>query len=73
MSESYKIIKFYEDGRRRVIRRGLDLKQAKAICNDPETSSFSASKPRGCANDEAQIARWHTSQKHWFYGFDREH
>lgn len=72
MSESYKIIKFYEDGRNRVVRRGLTLEQAKQICNDPETSSMTAKKPRGCANDETQIARWHETQKHWFLGFQRE-
>lgn len=72
MSETYKIIKFFEDGRQRVIRRGLDLEQARQICNDPETSSMTAKKPRGCAGNEAQIERWHDAQKHWFYGFDRE-
>lgn len=72
MSETYKIIKFYEDGRRRVIRRGLDLEQARQICNDPETSSMTAKKPLGCAGDEVLIERWHDAQKHWFYGFDRE-
>lgn len=71
-SESYMIIKFYEDGRQRVIRRGLDREEARAICNDPETSSMTARKPAGCAGNEKQIARWHESQKHWFYGFDRE-
>ena len=72
MSETYKLVKYCEDGRQRVIRRGLDLEQAREICNDPETSSYSARKPKGCANDETQIARWHKSQKHWFYGFVKE-
>lgn len=71
MSKQYRVVKFYEDGRRRrVIRSGLDLEQARAICNDPETSSYSASRPRGCANNKEAIARWHKNQKHWFYGFE---
>lgn len=71
MSETYNIIKFYQDGRRRVIRRGLDLDQARKYCDDPELSSRTASKPKGCARDEAQIARWDEKNKHWFYGFMR--
>lgn len=72
MSETYKVVKFYESGRQRVIRGGLDLEQARAICDDPETSSYTARKPKGCDNDEAQIQRWHELEKHWFYGFTKE-
>lgn len=68
----YNIVRFYENGKSsRIMRRGLTLEEARRHCNDPETSSMTASKPKGCANDEAQIARWHKSQKHWFDGFER--
>lgn len=74
MSTTYEVIKFYEDGRpARRVRGGLDIEQAQAICNDPETSSYSAQKPLGCDRDEIQIARWHEKQRHWFYGFREEH
>lgn len=71
MSELYNIIRFYEapDRRSRVMRRGLTLEQARKHCDDPETSSISAAKPKGCANDERKIELWHEKQKHWFDGY----
>lgn len=71
---AYKIVRFYEDESKpkTIIKRGLSLEEAKKWCNDPETSSKTASKPKGCAGDEAQIARWHEKQKHWFDGFTQE-
>jgi hypothetical protein len=41
---SYKIVRFYrdDDSRRRVIKRGLTLEEAQAHCQDPETSSSTA-------------------------------
>lgn len=54
-----------------VIRVGLTLQEAQKICSDPETSSMTARKPRGCDGDEKQIQRWHEKQKHWFYGYNK--
>lgn len=71
---TYRIVRFYENPElnRRIIKGGLTLEQAKAWCNDPETSSMSARSPRGCAGDEDEIAAWHEDQKHWFDGFEEE-
>ena len=41
----YKIMRFYFNGGSRVIARHLDLNQAQAWCNDPETSSETCRKP----------------------------
>ena len=65
----YEVVKFTEKGRQEVITIGLTLQEAQKICNDPETSSMTARKPKGCDNDERQIARWHEQEKHWFYGY----
>lgn len=70
---TYKILRFYQDGRRaRVQKTGLTLEQAQAWCNDPQTSSRSARKPAGCQNDLKQIQRWDAKQKHWFDGYTVE-
>lgn len=71
---TYKIVRFYENtpGYRRIIKRGLTIEQAKAHCNDPETSSMTAKSPRGCGGNEAKIAKWHEQQRHWFDGFEEE-
>lgn len=69
----YKIVRFYEADRKpRVMRRNLTLEEAREHCNDPETSSISASKPKGCAHDERKIERWHDKQKHWFDGYESQ-
>jgi hypothetical protein len=63
----------YEDGRKpRLMRRNLTLAEARKHCQDPETSSISAKKPRGCGHDERMVERWHDLQKHWFDGYERE-
>lgn len=33
----YKIIRFYKDGRKRTIEKGLSLKEAQLHCRDPKT------------------------------------
>jgi hypothetical protein len=38
----YKIIRCFVNGRRRTIDSGLTLAEAQAHCNDPETSSSTA-------------------------------
>lgn len=73
MSEVYKIVRMYENDRRpRTIQKNLTLKQAQEWCQDPETSSMTARKPRGCDQDERQIERWHAQNKHWFDGYERQ-
>ena len=39
---TYKIVRNYFNGRPRTIARGLTLEEAKAHCQDPETSSSTA-------------------------------
>ncbi len=42
---SYSIVRFYQDGRGSdVIEEGLTLEEAQEHCNDPETSSRTASE-----------------------------
>lgn len=69
--ELYNIVRFYERGGRRIIRRGLTLDEAKKHCSDEETSSYTAKSPKGCGNNTEKIARWHEAKKHWFDGFER--
>ena len=68
----YNIRRFYENENResRIVRRGLTLEEAREHCSDPETSSYSASSPKGCGNDEQKEAKWHEKKKHWFDGFE---
>ena len=39
----YQIIRFYESGGQRTIKRNLSLSKAQAHCKDPETSSSTCS------------------------------
>ena len=40
---TYKIIRFFKNDRvRKIVKKGLSLAQAQAICGDPETSRASA-------------------------------
>ena len=72
-NKTYTVYRYYQNDRRPMIqRRGLSLKQAQAWCNDPETSSHTARKPRGCDNDAAMIDRWSEKNKHWFDGYTAE-
>jgi len=53
MNKIYTIYRFYADGRnRRLMRKGLTLRQAQEHCSDPETSSKTATKKRGGCNCE---------------------
>lgn len=67
--ERYEVVKFSQTGKTQVITIGLTELEAQKICQDPETSSMTARKPRGCDGDVAQIERWHSESKHWFYGY----
>ena len=63
---TYKVVRFYESARirRRVIATGLTLAEAQAHCNDPETSSMSATGYR-----EQQRTR---QLGRWFDGYEQE-
>lgn len=65
----FEVVKYSQSGKPQVMRIGLTEQEAQKICQDPETSSMTARKPKGCDGDEKQIARWHEKQKHWFYGY----
>ncbi len=56
---SYEIIRHYRDAgiRRRVIDRGLTLEEAQAHCQDPETSSSTATGPVGRRRTR-QVGQW---------------
>lgn len=65
----YEVFKITQEGKQTVITTGLTEKEAQKICQDPETSSMTARKPKGCDGDEKQIERWHRQNKHWFYAY----
>lgn len=65
----YEVVKFTQLGKQTVITIGLTLNEAQKICNDPEASSMTARKPKGCNDDIAMQERWHKAEKHWFYGY----
>lgn len=63
---TYKIVRFYRNAgiRRRVIETGLTLAQAQAHCNDPQTSSSTATN---------KVARDRTRRiGPWFDGYEKE-
>jgi hypothetical protein len=60
----YKIVRFFQNGRKRTVARGLTLEQAQAHCDDPETAS------RTCTN---KVGRARTRKNGpWFDGFQKE-
>ena len=64
---TYKIIRFYRDDHdlnQTVVTRGLTLEQAKAHCNDPESSSSTATTPEAVARTKAHGP--------WFDGYEEE-
>ena len=64
MPDTYKIVRHYHRGGRRVIARGLTLEEAQAHCRNPDTSSKTATSP---------AARRVTARKGpWFDGYDKE-
>jgi hypothetical protein len=71
-SKYYQVVRFSQkNGRGRVQAKNLTLEQARKWCNDPQTSSHTADKPRGCGGDEAMIQRWNEKDKHWFDGYEQ--
>lgn len=65
---TYKIIRFYQDDNVRehgkVIKTGLTLKEARAWCKDPETSS------KTCTTIEGRVR--YTKHGPWFEGYEEE-
>lgn len=62
--DTYRIIRMFFKGGKRVIEKGLTLEQAQAHCKDPETSSRTCTKSAG---------RKRTEQRGpWFDGYERE-
>lgn len=64
MAETYRIVRMYMRGGKRVINTGLTLEQAQEHCRDPETSSRTAtsSKARQRTRDRGP----------WFDGYEEE-
>jgi hypothetical protein len=60
----YDIIRFYESAgiRRRVIRAAVTLAEAQEHCNDPETSSSTATGKAGRARTR-RLGRWFDGYK----------
>ena len=62
---SYKIIRFFFNGGKRVIKRGLTLEEAQRHCSDPETSSSTC---------KLAVNRRRTKARGpWFDGYDEAH
>lgn len=64
---TYKIVRFYRDDEElngTVVTRGLTLEQAQAHCNDPETSSSTATSPEATERTAQHGA--------WFDGYTEE-
>jgi hypothetical protein len=63
---TYKIVRFYQDRaiERETIETGLTLSEVKAHCDDPETSSKTATSPEAAARTERYGA--------WFDGWNEE-
>ena len=64
---TYRIVRFYRDNDeldRTVVARGLTLEQAQAHCDDPETSSRTATSPEAVDR----------TKRHgpWFDGYEEE-
>lgn len=63
MADRYRIVRMYYSGdrRRRIIERGLTLEEAQRHCQDPETSSKTAT---------SRTARARTKRHgYWFDGY----
>lgn len=62
--DTYKIVRMYFCGPRRIIKTGLTLEQAQEHCKDPETSSSTAT---------SSAATRRTAEKGpWFDGYEKE-
>jgi phosphopantetheinyl transferase (holo-ACP synthase) len=64
MRTTYRIVRFYQNGSSRVLRRGLTAEEARKHCEDPETSSTTATSAAAKARTKAL--------GHWFDGYTEE-
>lgn len=65
MSDTYSVIRFHQADRPAVVvTTGLTLEEARRICNDPESSSETATSPEAAKRTRSVGA--------WFYGYTRE-
>lgn len=64
MSERYKIVRMYFKGGRRTIETGLTLEQAQKHCQNPETSSRTATSAKARARTKRMGP--------WFDGYERQ-
>lgn len=62
--ETYRIIRFYFNGGRRIIKRGLTLDEAQTHCSDLETSSSTCKKASNKRRTKIYGA--------WFDGYEKE-
>jgi hypothetical protein len=58
----YRIVRFYQRGGRRIMKRGLTLVQAQAWCHDPETNSNTCTL--------ARLKRYTERVGSWFDGYE---
>lgn len=56
-AQSYKIVRFFERGGRRIIARRMTLEEAQAWCSNPETSSSTATSSTA-KRRTARLGRW---------------
>jgi len=56
-AESYRIVRFYERGGRRIIARRMTLDEAQEWCKRPDTSSSTATTPEA-KRRTARMGRW---------------
>lgn len=61
---SYKIVRMYFRGGKRIIARGLTLEEAREWCRDPETSSRTCTKSTNLRRTREKGP--------WFDGFEKE-
>jgi hypothetical protein len=64
VTDTYKIVRYYQDKPKRTIKSGLTLEQAQAHCNDPETSSITCTSKDGKRRTVLYGA--------WFDGYDKD-
>lgn len=66
---TYEVVRMYQDGRKsRTQQHNLTLEQAQKWCNDPETSSKTASKYAGMTKQKNLDRKC----GHWFDGYRQQ-
>lgn len=61
---TYRVVRFFQNARSYIVKRGLTLKQAQAHCGDPQTSSNTATSQSG----RRRTRRYGS----WFDGYTKE-